>query len=155
MKCPRDGSELQAVDVGGVKLDKCHKCDGLWHDHGELKSIRNMDLNEIEEELEQKYGNPDAQPAKADGYMRCPRSGEAGRLVRHHVSYMKPVQVDRCQQCHGIWLDDTELDALPVDKQKMDKELSSKGVIAFCKTLARKCADGQRYRCRSLLASSS
>ncbi len=51
MKCPRDGSELQAVDVRGVELDKCHRCDGLWLDYGELKSIRNMKLDEIEEEL--------------------------------------------------------------------------------------------------------
>ena len=138
MKCPRDGSELQAVDVGGVELDKCHKCDGLWLDYGELKVIRKMELGEIEEHLEQKYGNPEVQPTRNDGYMRCPRCGEEGRLMRHHVSYMKPVEVDRCQQCHGIWLDDTELDALLVDRQKMDKELRSQGVIAFCKALARK-----------------
>ena len=137
MKCPRDGSELQPVDVAGVELDKCHKCDGLWLDYSELKTIRDTNLGGIEEELEQKYGNPDVEPAKADGYMRCPRC-DAGRLMRHHVSYMKPVEVDRCQQCHGIWLDDTELDALLVDKQKMEKELDNKGVIAFCKALARK-----------------
>jgi len=137
MKCPRDGSELQAVDVGGVELDKCHKCDGLWLDYGELKTIRSMNLDEVEEQLEQKYGNPDVQPAKVDAYMRCPRCGDEGRLMRHHVSYMKPVEVDRCQQCQGIWLDDTELDALLTDKQKMEKELGNKGVIAFCKALAR------------------
>lgn len=140
MKCPRDGSELQAVDVGGVELDKCHKCDGLWLDYGELKKVRNMNLGEIEEELEQKYGNPEVQPAKADAYMRCPRCGEEGRLMRHHVSYMKPVEVDRCQQCHGMWLDDTELDELLVDKKAMDKELNSKGVLAMCKALAKRFA---------------
>ena len=138
MKCPQDGSELQAVDVGGVELDKCHQCDGLWLDYGELKTIRNMDLGEIEEQLEQKYGNPEVQPAKADAYMRCPRCGEEGRLTRHHVSYMKPVEVDRFQQCHGIWLDDTELDALRFDKAKMNKELNNQSVIAFCKALARR-----------------
>ena len=138
MKCPRDGAELRSVDAGGVELDKCHQCDGLWLDHGELKTIRNMDLGEIEETLEERYGNPDVQQGNTDAYMRCPRCGEDGRLMRHHVSYVKPVEVDRCQQCHGIWLDDTELDALLVDKKKMDQEFGSQGVIAFCKALAKR-----------------
>lgn len=138
MKCPRDGSELQPVDVRGVELDKCHHCDGLWLDYGELKVIRKMQLDEIEEELESRFGNPDVTPTEVVAPMRCPRCGEEGRLIRHHISYMQPVQVDRCQQCHGIWLDDTELDALLLDKKKMDKELSSSWMVAFCKTLAKK-----------------
>ena len=79
MKCPRDGTELQAVNVNGVELDKCHQCDGLWLDYGELKSIRNMKLSDVEEELEQKYGNPEVKPGQVDAYMRCPRCGENGR----------------------------------------------------------------------------
>ena len=138
MKCPQDGAELQAVDVGGVELDKCHQCDGLWLDYGELKAIRNMDLGEIEEELEKKYGNPEVKEGNPDGFMRCPRCGEEGRLMRHHVSFMTPVEVDRCQQCHGMWLDDTELDKLLLDKKQMDQELSNKGVIAMCKALAKR-----------------
>ncbi len=51
---------------------------------------------------------------------------------------MKQVEVDRFQQCHGIWLDDTELDALLFDKAKMNKELNNQSVIAFCKALARR-----------------
>ena len=138
MKCPHDGAELQAVDVGGVELDKCHQCDGLWLDYGELKAIRNMDLGEIEEELEKTYGNPEVKEGSTEGYMRCPRCGVEGRLMRHHVSFMKPVEVDRCQQCHGMWLDDTELDKLLLDKKQMDKELSNQGIIAMCKALAKR-----------------
>ena len=136
MKCPRDGAELQAVDVHGVELDKCHHCDGLWLDYGELKSIRNMKLEAIEESLESTYGNPEVATADVEAHMRCPRCGEVGRLIRHHISYMQPVEVDRCTECHGIWLDDTELDTLLVDKKKMDKELCDNRLIAFCKALA-------------------
>ena len=138
MKCPRDGSELQTVDVGSVELDKCHHCDGLWLDYGELKTIRNLKLKEIEEEVERRYGNPEVTAGEVDAHMRCPRCGETGRLIRHHISYMQPVEVDRCQECHGIWLDDAELDALLVDKAKMDKEYNNNRVIAFCKALAKR-----------------
>ena len=139
MKCPHDGSQLQAVDVRGIEIDKCHQCDGLWLDHGELKSLRELDLGDIEEELEDKYGNPAVESGEISGYMRCPRCGEKGRLMRHHVSYFHaPVQVDRCQQCHGMWLDDQELNSLMADKRHMDRNLSSNRFIGICKALARR-----------------
>ena len=139
MKCPQDGSPLDPVDVRGIEIDKCHQCDGMWLDYGELESIRKMSLNEIEEELEEKYGSPTVKTGEVSGYMRCPRCGEEGRLMRHHVSYFHaPVQVDRCQTCHGIWLDDQELDALLDDKQEMDQELSNSRIVAMCRSLARR-----------------
>ncbi len=139
MKCPHDGSQLQSVNVRGVEVDKCHQCDGLWLDHGELKALRAMDLGDIEEVIEHQYGNPTVKAGEVDGYMRCPRCGEEGRLMRHHVSYFhKPVQVDRCQQCCGMWLDDEELNSLMRDKEKMDEEVSSNRFIAKCRSLARR-----------------
>ena len=90
------------VTAAGVEIDKCHKCDGLWLDHGELKSLREADLSDVEQEIERDFGNPIVAAGETTGYMRCPRCGEAGRLTRHHVSYFhERVQVDRCQQCHG------------------------------------------------------
>jgi Zn-finger nucleic acid-binding protein len=139
MQCPKDGNSLQVIDVRGINIDKCHQCDGLWLDHGELKAICDMDLSEIEEELEEKYGNPTVELGEVSGYMRCPSCGEEGRLTRHHVSYFHvPVQVDRCQQCHGMWLDDQELDALLDDKQQMDQKLSNNRFVALCRSLVRR-----------------
>jgi uncharacterized protein len=40
-------------------------------------------------------------------YMRCPKCG--GSLVTEEFHR---VQVDRCPECHGLWLDAGELDAL-------------------------------------------
>ena len=86
MKCPRDGTELAVVTVAGVKLDKCHKCDGIWFDERELEVIRKLDLNQVEEELERKFGrDPEYKEGDTDGYMRCPRcSGDDGRLQQRH-----------------------------------------------------------------------
>lgn len=39
MKCPCDDTVLQRVEALGLELDKCHKCDGIWFDHGELNAI--------------------------------------------------------------------------------------------------------------------
>lgn len=39
MKCPRCGSGLAAVQLENIQLDKCHDCDGIWLDDGELNSL--------------------------------------------------------------------------------------------------------------------
>lgn len=52
----------------------------------------------------------DAERAKAERashFMRCPKCG--GQLVEHEYHHMK---IDRCQDCHGIWLDKGEMEML-------------------------------------------
>ena len=111
MKCPRDGSSLARVSVGAIAVDKCHTCDGIWLDYGELKQLRSSGRRNVEEQLEVRYGNPETEQGEVEGYMRCPACNDVG-LVSHHVSYFKPVKIDQCPSCHGMWLDDGELDTL-------------------------------------------
>ena len=40
MKCPKCGAGLEELPFGGVRVDKCFSCDGLWLDKGELDLIR-------------------------------------------------------------------------------------------------------------------
>jgi hypothetical protein len=40
MKCPKCGSNLVAVDVGGVQIDRCPDCNGVWLDNGELDILK-------------------------------------------------------------------------------------------------------------------
>ena len=47
-----------------------------------------------------------------------------------------------CQQCHGIWLDDKELDALLTDRKQMDKELGNKSVFAVLQQFMKGFAGG-------------
>ena len=118
MKCPRDGTELAKVEILGLELDKCHKCDGLWFDRGELERIRDAEVPEIEEVLEEKYGDPEVTEGEVEGYMRCPRCG--GRLQRQHYTYVRPVRVDRCEKCLGLWLDKGERLKILKDKKLVD-----------------------------------
>ena len=43
MKCPKCGSDLEEMTFGGVVLDKCFACGGLWLDEGELEAIQKKD----------------------------------------------------------------------------------------------------------------
>ena len=75
MKCPRDGTTLAPVEIMGLELDKCHKCDGIWFDRGELEKLRDAKVPDIEEVLERKYGDPDYEEGTVEHHMRCPRCG--------------------------------------------------------------------------------
>ena len=39
MKCPVDNETLVMTDRGGVEIDYCPKCRGVWLDRGELDKI--------------------------------------------------------------------------------------------------------------------
>ena len=118
MKCPRDGAELQRANVAQIELDKCHQCDGIWFDAGELEALSNSGISDIEDEIEQQYGDPPVKSGDVTGYMRCPRC-EDGRLNQFHYTYIKPVKVDRCDTCLGIWLDKNELKAIIGEKKDL------------------------------------
>lgn len=120
MKCPRDGTILAKVRVGGVELDKCHRCDGIWCDRGEMERLRDAKLTDVEELLEQKYGNPSYKEGSATGHMRCPCC-EDSRLQEYRYTYMNSVRIDRCEQCFGVWLDDQELNAIVEETKQLDQ----------------------------------
>lgn len=129
MKCPRDGTILKPVQIIGIELDKCHHCNGLWCDRGELDKLRDSRQHGLEEIIEQEYGNPEYMKHQTDGYMRCPRCG--GRLTAHNYSYVAPVTVDTCQDCLGIWLDNGELDHIAGQKNSLEQAASSGKLADF------------------------
>ncbi|NLS96256.1 MAG: hypothetical protein GXX96_29300 [Planctomycetaceae bacterium] len=135
MKCPRDGTQLTRVIIAGVELDKCHKCDGIWCDRDEMERLRDLKISEVEELLEQKYGSPSFHEGKPAGHMRCPRCGEEARLIEYTVSYGKPVNIDRCQRCFGVWLDDRELNAIVEEKKRVDKITPEGPLLALLRSI--------------------
>lgn len=40
MKCPKCGMQLEEVEFGGVRVDKCFNCEGMWLDKGEIEAIQ-------------------------------------------------------------------------------------------------------------------
>ncbi|MCO6042334.1 zf-TFIIB domain-containing protein [Aeoliella sp. ICT_H6.2] len=135
MKCPRDGAELTTVRIGDVEIDKCHHCDGLWFDQGELDRVRKLDRTEVEERLEQQYGSPEVAAGEVKGYMRCPRCSE-GRLQEFTYTYGNRVRIDRCNECLGMWVDDKELDAILGEQKQLEKLADDSKLKAFMRAMS-------------------
>ena len=38
--CPSDGNKMSRDDYGGLPVDICHECHGVWLDDGELISLK-------------------------------------------------------------------------------------------------------------------
>ncbi len=39
MKCPKCGSEMEEVELLGIKVDQCSQCYGIYFDKGELELL--------------------------------------------------------------------------------------------------------------------
>jgi hypothetical protein len=43
MKCPKCGHDLVERDMGGIKIDQCTNCRGIFLDAGEIELLRRAD----------------------------------------------------------------------------------------------------------------
>ena len=82
MKCPTDGSTLTMSERGGIEIDYCPECRGVWLDRGELDKI-------IERSV--------TQPAPAAPAPQAPQSSSYeeerdARRVQQDQRYAQPYQ---------------------------------------------------------------
>lgn len=112
MKCPRcKGPELSQFHLaGGVVVDSCEKCSGVWFEKGEIGQYARFstDIPDLKEAL--KKGSPG---------LACPHC--AGRtMVEVPYTRDSATRVDYCDGCGGTWLDGGELDALDGMAESLD-----------------------------------
>ncbi len=105
ISCPRCHSTTDVVNLGGVHLDLCTHCHGLWFDRDELKQFKeivqdselNANIQEVLLELRQmEYG------LQKDGYLNCPICHELMR--RKNYEQISGIILDQCLK-HGTWAD--------------------------------------------------
>ncbi len=77
-------------------------------------------LKKIEEEMHKKLAEDEKKKLKELHFMRCPKCG----MDLIAVDY-KGIEVDKCSECEGIWLDAGELEAVSkLEKSGLDKLFS-------------------------------
>lgn len=98
MICPKCSSEMSEESRGGVRLDLCSVCFGVWFDGGELEAYQagegSSRLNDVPARGD-RY-----QPTGDSAHVRCPRCEHdilrTGRISKHAVM--------RCTSCRGLFL---------------------------------------------------
>ena len=103
MKCD---AVLDRGTFGGVEVDLCGACGGLWLDKGEIERLGTITEQELQALRRMLLPLPNQAPAVSDLPTACVAcSGQLREVV------LGPIHVDFCTQCQGLWLDRGELDA--------------------------------------------
>jgi Zn-finger nucleic acid-binding protein len=106
MICPACGAQLTALGVEGMVIDVCRGgCGGLWFDNFELEKMDDWH-ERIGDSLLAIEVNPHA--TIVTGRRTCPRCLGVV-MMQHRFRPDKPVMVDECPGCGGVWLDGGEL----------------------------------------------
>jgi membrane associated rhomboid family serine protease len=99
MKCPRCPAKLEPIASGGVELDRCRLCSGLWFDGGELGKFNQFDAD---------FPLAPGRPKQGRlAHLRCPRCRAALREKPYAPG--ASVIVHYCPDCDGVWLDADEI----------------------------------------------
>ena len=95
MKCPRCHAELTVEDYRGIEVDRCHDCGGMWLDYGELDQLEDTVFEKDELKGSLMFRS-------FEGELVCPKCG--GRMQRFNYRAYN-LELDFCEQQHGVWLD--------------------------------------------------
>lgn len=106
MKCPNcKNQELsQKIKIGGIEIDMCPSCQGLWFEEDELrktKDIKVADAKWFDFDLWKEQSG--FKISKTD--KKCPICNEFVYVINYNDS---DIEIDVCKKCHGIWLDKGE-----------------------------------------------
>lgn len=115
LDCPRCWEPLEEetrkVFAGGVTIDVCPECSGVYLDEGEIKQlVGDRDLHGLLTSFASHVVESELACPNCDGRM------DAQRLDIGNETTV----VEVCTDCHGIWLDDGELGKLQATASEHD-----------------------------------
>lgn len=112
MKCPRDGQSMLHETFGGVAVDLCPGCAGVWFDSFELAKFDDS-AEHVGSELMARIEalRADALPVDMSVRLASP-ADPAVTMMRRFADPEGTIEIDECPASGGIWLDAGELGAL-------------------------------------------
>lgn len=123
-KCRKIALRPSQDSSTGLEIDSCPECQGLWFDSGELRKFFSSPA------LQQRFFLEDhVEPLQTVGYTISTRARACPRCrVAMRENLVGDINVDRCEQCNGIWLDHGELKRI-VYKYKQNKGLQGDSAV--------------------------
>lgn len=99
MTCPKCQSRMEKVEFGGVEVDRCDGCRGIWFDAGERESLKELSGSEVVDVGDEKEG---AEFDRIRAY-KCPKCG--GRMLKMTAFGRHAIHYEACLGCGGMFLD--------------------------------------------------
>jgi Zn-finger nucleic acid-binding protein len=104
--CPDCVREMSSLSYGGLTVDTCPSCAGIWFDEDELHSLHQAGPQAFRD-LDDRVAPSAEVRDHPDRMKKCPRCTSA--LERYRYQYTSPIELDGCEGCHGVWVQDGEL----------------------------------------------
>ena len=102
MECPKCHSSMEEHTLstlsGGVKVDRCTTCQGLWFDLGEAEQLKNKWMSDYIDDGDREFGK---QQNKIRD-INCPRCGSVMSKLSDPVQ--PHIQYEACDE-HGMYFD--------------------------------------------------
>ncbi|MEE8471040.1 MAG: zf-TFIIB domain-containing protein [Dehalococcoidia bacterium] len=116
MKCPRCGAELMVEQYKGIEVDLCPSCKGMWLDYGELEELEDtaFDVDKVKGSLMFRSFRGD---------LVCPKCQRPMEFFNYRAYNL---ELDFCDQGHGVWLDTGEEKRVLELMEKRGKDLHRK-----------------------------
>ena len=98
LQCPKCAGGMEEVDHGGVTIDRCTHCQGIWFDTGEFEQLKLVPGSEILDHGDSSVG----------GYwdleddIDCPRCGK--RMHPGSDPDQPHIWIECCEE-HGVFFD--------------------------------------------------
>lgn len=111
MTCPKCIGRLETIDIGGLEIDKCFICNGLWFDAGELEKALSLNIKKTckakfdDKSLDGVWMKDAIALNAKNGF--CPVCVD--EFMHKSVEEQSGITIDYCKKGHGIWLDGGEL----------------------------------------------
>ena len=108
MKCPRCQDKVETRSTGGVEIDECSSCQGIWLTADELRRLKDetdKDLAWMDFEL---WKHPERFRVDSKR-IQCPTCATALVAIDYDDT---GVEVDFCTDCRGVWLVGGELEKI-------------------------------------------
>ncbi len=129
MNCPgcHQPSLVETMAKGGVLVDVCKTCKGVWLDRGKV-----FLLSKKPKELERLLTSETDEPVLSD--RQCPRC----HVNLEETPFLRrDLLVDRCPECEGYWFDSGELTkAMEADRHTFHLETEGPGFESSADPLA-------------------
>ena len=103
-RCPRDGHALRPRDLGGVEVDVCLDCDGVFLDEGELDVLRGGSGEVFGSRSRTESSSFVGRVPHAYAAYRCPAC-RGDLLPRFYGRGRQRHELYHCSGCRGLWLD--------------------------------------------------
>jgi hypothetical protein len=138
--CPVDGTMLDLYSLAHVQFEGCPKCHGMWLDKDELRKLKNKIndgqlhwLNRQVDDVEAVSSIASSRPCP-----KCPSTKLRSIIFGH-----SGVVIDSCPNCHGVWLDRGEFDAIVLFLRDVATNATTKEISQELREDLRKVVSGQ------------